>query len=169
MKDLSGVQLLVTAKGDDGKAHFVEAGHPHHFAVPGLVETLTAWRTAEPPHLPERMGGRPSSMAIVGPGGTNFGITCFAPHSAGKIDPQTIAKPVVDVVGNGLHGHATLDYDVVISGKIDLLLDSGEVRTLTPGTLLVMSGSSHAWRNIYDEPCIFASVSIGATGSGNGT
>src|SRR6201999_3135978 len=102
--------------------------------------------------LPEKMGSRPTAMAIVGPGGTNFGITCFAPHSAGKIDPQTIAKPGVDVATEGMHGHATVDYDVVISGRIDLILDSGEVRTLTPGTMLVMGGSTHAWRNVYDEP-----------------
>jgi len=167
MKDLSGVRLLVTTKGADGKAHFVDDYEPHHFEVAGLVETRTLWRTTGTPDLPERMGTCPTEMAIVGAGGTNFGIACFAPHSAGKIDPQRIAKAGVDVAADlGMHGHATVDYDIVIAGKIDLVLDSGEVRTLTPGTMLVMGGSTHAWRNIYDEPCIFASVSVGATGSG---
>jgi hypothetical protein len=167
MQNLSSVRLLVTAKGADGKAHFVDDHEPHRFEIPGLVETRTLWRTTETPDLPDAMGACPTEMAIVGPGGTNFGIACFAPHSAGKIDPRRIAKPGVDIAADlGMHGHATVDYDVVISGKIDLILDSGEVRTLTPGTMLVMGGSTHGWRNIYDEPCIFASVSVGATGSG---
>jgi hypothetical protein len=166
MKDLSGVQVVVTQKGVDGKAHFIEAAEPFRFEVPGFVETRFVWSTEVTPHLPDGMGGPPPDMSMSPPGGTKFGITCFAPHSAGRTDPSVSAGLGVDVASDGMHGHPTMDYEVVISGKIDLVLDSGEVRTLTPGTMLVLGGTQHAWRNIYDEPCIFASITVGATGSG---
>ena len=63
----------------------------------------------------------------------------------GRTDPAVRTALGVDVADDGMHGHDTLDYEVVISGKIDLLLDSGEVRTLTPGTMLMMAGVNHAW------------------------
>lgn len=44
-----------------------------------------------------------------------------------------------------VHRTDTLDYDVILSGAIDLLLDTGEVR-LVAGDSLVLPGLSHGWR-----------------------
>ena len=60
-----------------------------------------------------------------------------------------------------MHASDTIDYNIVLSGKIDLELPSGKVHTLVPGDLLVMAGVPHAWKNRYDEDCIFLAVTIG--------
>ena len=44
-----------------------------------------------------------------------------------------------------------------------IVLDSGEVRTLSAGSMVVMAGANHAWQNRYDEPCIMATVVVGVT------
>ncbi|KAK3933630.1 hypothetical protein QBC46DRAFT_432348 [Diplogelasinospora grovesii] len=47
----------------------------------------------------------------------------------------------------GMHRHETMDYGIVISGQVELILDSGEVRTLRSGDCMVQRGTMHAWRN----------------------
>jgi hypothetical protein len=165
MKDLSEVRIVVAALGKDGKGHFAEAGPPARLAIPGLVESAFVWESPETPRLPGQFGQPPTDISLPLPGGTKFGLSCFAPHSAGRTDPAVRAALGVDMADDGMHGHPTLDYEVVLSGKIDLMLDSGETVTLTPGTMLMMAGVAHAWRNVYDEPCIFATVTVGATGN----
>jgi hypothetical protein len=165
MTELSNVRIVVAALGADGKGHFTEGGPPARLAIPGLVETAFVWESGGTPNLPGHFGKPPTDISLPLAGGTKFGLSCFAPHSAGRTHPSVSASLGVDVADDGMHGHATLDYEVIISGKIDLMLDSGEVETLTPGTMLMMAGVNHAWRNIYDEPCIFVTVSIGATGT----
>jgi hypothetical protein len=33
--------------------------------------------------------------------------------------------------------------------------------------MIVLAGANHSWQNPYDEPCIFATVNVGATNSGS--
>jgi hypothetical protein len=164
MQDLSGVQVVVTAQGPDGMGHFVEAPQPYRLTVPGVADNIFVWTSIGTPDLPDNRGGPPSDIDVPPPGGTKFGIVCFAPHSAGEMSHTTSEVPF-EIAEGGIHRHNSVDYEVVISGKVDLVLDSGEVRTLTPGTMLVMGGVKHAWRNVYDEPCVFATVVVGATNS----
>ena len=44
---------------------------------------------------------------------------------------------------------------------MDLELPGGKKRTLGPGDLLVMAGVPHAWKNPYDEDCVYIVVTIG--------
>ena len=43
-----------------------------------------------------------------------------------------------------------MDYGVVISGEIDLIMDEGEVR-LKVGDIVVQRGTNHAWSNPTNE------------------
>jgi quercetin dioxygenase-like cupin family protein len=45
------------------------------------------------------------------------------------------------------HRSLSIDYGVVIEGKIELILDSGEVRTVERGGMTVQRGTMHQWRN----------------------
>lgn len=51
-----------------------------------------------------------------------------------------------------MHRTATLDYAVVLSGEIVMLLDDSEV-TLKAGEMLVQRGTHHAWTNRTTQPC----------------
>jgi quercetin dioxygenase-like cupin family protein len=46
-----------------------------------------------------------------------------------------------------MHRTLSLDYGVVIEGEVEAVLDSGEVKVLKRGDVLVQRGTLHAWRN----------------------
>ncbi len=45
------------------------------------------------------------------------------------------------------HQTVSVDCGVVIQGTIELLLDSGEKRLISPGGMIVQRGTMHTWRN----------------------
>jgi quercetin dioxygenase-like cupin family protein len=47
-----------------------------------------------------------------------------------------------------MHRTLSLDYGVVVAGKVELELDSGEKRVLGPGDTVVQRATMHQWRNI---------------------
>ena len=61
----------------------------------------------------------------------------------------------------GMHRTATIDYAVVISGEIDMLLDDSEVH-VKAGDIVVQRGTNHAWVNRGDKPCAIAFILIDA-------
>ncbi|EXJ86109.1 hypothetical protein A1O1_06478 [Capronia coronata CBS 617.96] len=67
---------------------------------------------------------------ITVPGGTVLRVVDMAP---GATSP--------------MHRTVSLDYGVVLEGTVDLVLDSGEVRTMKRGDVAVQRGTNHAWRN----------------------
>jgi mannose-6-phosphate isomerase-like protein (cupin superfamily) len=65
--------------------------------------------------------------------------------------------------GPGMHAHATIDFVVVVSGRVRLVLEDGEA-DLDPGDTVVQRGTWHAWRNLRDEPCVIAGAILAAAG-----
>lgn len=57
------------------------------------------------------------------------------------------------------HATETIDYIIVISGEMDMELDT-ETVTLKAGDMLVQRGTKHNWVNRGTEPCFFAGVLI---------
>jgi mannose-6-phosphate isomerase-like protein (cupin superfamily) len=57
------------------------------------------------------------------------------------------------------HFTETVDYVIVISGEMDMVLDTGSV-TLRAGDVLVQRGTRHNWVNRGTEPCRFAAILI---------
>ncbi|MDB5534644.1 MAG: hypothetical protein JWO28_2959 [Hyphomicrobiales bacterium] len=51
-----------------------------------------------------------------------------------------------------MHRTETLDYAIIVSGEMEMLLDSGEVvRHLKAGDIVIQRGTNHAWRAVGDE------------------
>ncbi|GBE77990.1 hypothetical protein SCP_0108720 [Sparassis crispa] len=70
-------------------------------------------------------------LGIVMRSGTNFRYTDLAPGAT--------AAP---------HRTASLDYNVLIQGKLILILEDGTDRTFeTPGDVVVQRGTIHGWKN----------------------
>lgn len=46
-----------------------------------------------------------------------------------------------------MHRTVSLDYGIILEGEVDLILDSGEVRTMKRGDMAIQRGTMHAWRN----------------------
>ena len=51
-----------------------------------------------------------------------------------------------------MHRTESVDYGVVISGELTLILDDSEV-PLRPGSVVVQRGTNHAWANRSGQPC----------------
>jgi quercetin dioxygenase-like cupin family protein len=60
------------------------------------------------------------------------------------------------------HRTDSIDYAVVMKGRIDMELDDGLVVTLNAGDVLVQRGTVHNWINRYSEDCIIAFTLISA-------
>ena len=58
-----------------------------------------------------------------------------------------------------MHRTASVDYAIVMSGEIDMLLDVGEVHLQT-GDIVVQQGTNHAWVNNSQAVCRIAFVLI---------
>ena len=59
-----------------------------------------------------------------------------------------------------MHRTELIDYVVVMSGEIDMLLDDSEIHMKT-GDVMVQQGTNHAWVNRSGKPCIVAFAMIG--------
>jgi len=60
-----------------------------------------------------------------------------------------------------MHTTRTVDYVILLSGRVTLLLDKGEVE-LKPFDVVVQRGTNHGWVNRGTEPALFAAVLIDA-------
>jgi uncharacterized cupin superfamily protein len=60
-----------------------------------------------------------------------------------------------------MHWTSSVDYAIVMSGEIDMLLDDSEVH-LKAGDVVVQQGTNHAWVNRGTAPCRIAFILIDA-------
>ncbi len=167
MFDVHSARLLVAAADDNGAPQFVEEV-PKVIGDTEAAQWVWLWATDTAPALPDNVGAVAGSRDFPGPSGTRFGVVCFPPHSAGKMT----APPRNSESAAGIHRSAgdpamhrsdSVDYEFIVSGKIDLELPGGQTRTLGPGDALVLAGVPHAWHNRYDEACVYVAVIVGAS------
>ena len=73
---------------------------------------------------------------------------------------------IVDMLPGGaspLHRSFSIDYGIVLSGRLELTLDGGETVALHAGDIVVQRGTNHLWRNPSDsEICRIAFILIEA-------
>jgi len=79
------------------------------------------------------------------------------------IDDGTVFRVVKFAPGVAPRNHRTdsIDYGVVISGEIEMVLDIGSV-LLKAGDVFVQRGTVHNWVNNAKEPCVIAFTLISA-------
>jgi hypothetical protein len=158
--------VVVAAEDDDGNAVFIDTPvKPAVLHVPGAVEAAWYW-AVDGGHQIQNFGGPAESVRTATVDGSTFGIVRFPARSAGKLDVgATGTEGAESGHGNdpGMHATDTIDYELILSGQIDLVLPGGATRTLKAGDMVVKSGAAHAWKNPYDEDCMYVSVTIGAT------
>src|SRR5690606_20283443 len=78
----------------------------------------------------------------------------FANMGASHVRVDTTRHPA-------MHKSQTLDYIVLLRGRVKLLLDQDE-RTLEPFDVVIQRGTNHAWINLGDEPALMMGVLIDA-------
>ena len=78
----------------------------------------------------------------------------FAAYGANHARPNTNRNP-------WMHKTKTIDYIIVLSGEVTLLLDDDE-RELKPFDVVIQRGTNHAWINRGKEPALLAAVLMDA-------
>lgn len=171
---------VVTAKNAAGKSVVVSDGaSPREMSLehtPGFV-SAPIWTSASVPTLPyDGKDPMASDGTLLQPaGGSTFLIVTFPPDAvmmAPEFRPDlagpehAAAAPGIaetfEMDNPGMHTTPTMDYGIVLSGKVTLELDDGVTVTLGAGDSVVQHGARHAWRNPNDEPATVAFVLIGA-------
>ncbi|MBJ9698537.1 cupin domain-containing protein [Burkholderia cenocepacia] len=106
------------------------------------------WSTAEVPvdNSDLDLEGHQRNVGVALNGGSVFRITEFGP------DYET-----------PMHRTLSADYCFVLSGELELVLDSGQTVTLRKGDAVVQRGTNHAWRNSGNEPRKIAVCTIEAS------
>jgi mannose-6-phosphate isomerase-like protein (cupin superfamily) len=176
MAHASGVRRVVTTHDKSGKAIVMIDD------VPGVaggepelrVETRLLWVTDETPVNMSTEGdaGKRAIGIPPPPNGTIFRIVEFAPMSEAeekRIDPFFLEKKIGHTPAPGakpprhpgMHRTRSIDFIVVMSGEITMLLDDSEVH-LKAGDTLIQRGTIHAWVNRGKEVCRIAVVLVDA-------
>ncbi len=60
-----------------------------------------------------------------------------------------------------MHKTPTIDYIVLLSGEISLVLDEGEPIKLKPFDAVVQRAVGHSWLNTGHEPALLVAVMVG--------
>jgi len=169
------IRRIVTGHGPDGRSNItfdsVAANVLDSAAWPGS-RVSELWVTDEVPvdntGVADR-GARPIRHDPT-PGGTIFRVVEVPPESAGKMDAAaTFAElgsthvPTAEDHAKHPTMHVTdsVDYLVVISGEMHMIMEDGEV-LLQPGDCIVQRGTKHAWSNRGAAPCIMAAILVDA-------
>jgi hypothetical protein len=136
------MRVLVTGVDEDGRSCVVEEAMPsvNGFESGGITVALVASSQSSPP--PSRPPGRGALLGVAAtPGVARWSFIEF---------PSGVATAV--------HHTDSLDFDVVLEGSVDLVLDDGAHR-LGPGDGVVIKGIDHGWAT-HEEGCRMSVVVI---------
>ena len=116
------------------------------------MSAALAWRTDSTPA--DNSGTAdpvvPYAVELLHTPGSNFAVCEFPPNTR-----------------EIMHATDTIDYLVILSGKVTLVLEEGEA-DLGPGDFIVDRGVLHGWRNPHAERCVAAVVNLPAHPVGKG-
>jgi len=108
-------------------------------------QSYVVWATeAVPANISSDVDPAASPIGRSLPRGTVFRVARYAPGVASE-----------------MHRTDSVDYAIILSGSIELVLES-ETVVLSAGDLLVQRGTAHDWVNRGEEPCVIAFCLVAA-------
>jgi mannose-6-phosphate isomerase-like protein (cupin superfamily) len=173
------IRRVVTGHDEKGRAIVISDGPAPSVHVNKNERdwfSVDIWRTHE---TPARIVAKPSEPT-AGPrrqmptnNGSVLRINSFPPESDAvrTMTPadslrvfEGLGNPKAATHGKGgrhpmMHRTESIDYALILSGEITMLLDDEEV-LLKAGDVVVQCGTNHAWSNRSKAPCLVAFVLI---------
>jgi quercetin dioxygenase-like cupin family protein len=149
---------VVTGHDPQGRAVVVSDGEPPNtIRANGFGVATWLWLDGRPTTVD---GGGPAGIEEPDgpvrleppPGGCSVRVIRFPGVSEGGGDWIRVEGDDPDEPG--MHATDTLDFMVVIEGRIVLGLDDGE-HELGPGDVVIQRGNRHRWRVVSDGPCTY--------------
>ena len=130
------IRRVVTGHNDEGKAIFISDNEYETIIIPsGDAAMATIWTTATvPADLNDETDGRERDAGTTLKGGSVIRIVDMLPNASSP-----------------LHRTNSIDYGIVMSGKIELELDNQVFKTVETGGIIVQRGTIHKWRNPSSE------------------
>jgi mannose-6-phosphate isomerase-like protein (cupin superfamily) len=140
----------------------------------GITNTLLWVTDSNPADLSNQEDTANKKIGVVAPpGGTIFRVVEFAPEREVKADYETRLR-IFQGIGlapegesrekprdPAMHRTKTIDYALIMSGEIDMLLDDSEIH-LKAGDVVIQRGTNHAWVNRGNQPCQVAFIMVDA-------
>jgi quercetin dioxygenase-like cupin family protein len=173
------VRRVVTGHDKDGMAVVVSDG-PAPFVHVNPIDpewySTDIWRTGETPARIVEAAEEPTlgpRRQMPDKRGTVLRINHFPPESEAvrRMTPEdsrrafaALGNEKAATFGKGgrhplMHRTETIDYAIVLSGEITMVMDDQDV-LLKAGDILVQCGTNHAWVNRSDAPCMVAFVLV---------
>jgi quercetin dioxygenase-like cupin family protein len=146
-----GPRRLVAATDAAGRSYALADGTPPSTLASngggGETRLVELWQTGGALGAPDQ-GGDPEGGWQLEPRGSGI---CF----------RTVRHPAgFDPGDAGWHTTATIDVDIVLSGKLELSLPDQAPVVLGPGEAVVQRGTHHRWRPVGDEPVEWAALML---------
>jgi len=173
------VRRVVTGHDKNGKAVVISDGpapfvhvNPHD---PDWYST-DLWRTNETPAVIDTVPAKSTlgpRRQLPGKRGSVLRINHFSPEpeAVRRMTPED-SRRAFAALGNEkaatfgkdgrhplMHRTETIDYAIVLSGEITMVLDNEDVELKT-GDIVVQCGTNHAWSNRSGAPCVVAFILI---------
>ena len=165
MATTTGIRRVVTGLDANDKAIVLFDSRVALASGPYGIASVNLWITdSYPPALSAKDDPSTRPIGISPPqNGTKFRVVEFPPldpATEAKMEPDFLMKAVGDrAPARGLpvthplvHRTRSLDYAVVLSGEVDMMLDDTTVH-LGPGDVVVQQATNHGWINRGREPC----------------
>jgi mannose-6-phosphate isomerase-like protein (cupin superfamily) len=170
------IRRIVTGHDADGRSNITFAGDAPNImdmpAWPGARIT-ELWVTDEMPVDNDGLEDKGARPIRHDPDtlGTIFRVVEVPPESAGGMQDTSAAfaqmgsthVPAEDDRARHPTMHVTdsIDYLVVISGEMHMLMEDGET-LLRQGDCIIQRGTKHAWVNRSGKPCLLVAVLVDA-------
>lgn len=133
------IRRVVTGHSSDGQAIFSSDESFETIIIPsGDAAMTTIWTTATvPADCNDETDGRNRDTGTTLKGGSVIRIVDMLPNASSP-----------------MHRTSSIDYGIILSGKIELELDNQVFKTIEAGEIIVQRGTIHQWRNpSKDEIC----------------
>ncbi len=144
---MAEMRRVVTGHDEQGKAVLVWDSAIANLPETHGVHLMSLWSTDR---TPADNAGAEDTASVAD--------TAIPPLSNGSIFRIVDFPPANDAF---MHRTETVDYAIIMSGEIDMLLDDSEVH-LKAGDVLVQRGTNHSWANHGTETCRIAFILIDA-------
>jgi Cupin domain len=177
-KHIRPIRRIVTGHTAAGRSCILSDGpSPHSMTLAGVAHfgVTDIWKTDQAPASNEGSRDACSGSIVLAPpaNGSVFRVVEFPPDRdyVGKWNPDAAFASMGDSGSEaiqhgssrheGMHTTDSVDYAFVLEGEIWAVLDEGET-CMKAGDVLVQRGTSHAWSNRSDKPCMVGFVLIDA-------
>jgi mannose-6-phosphate isomerase-like protein (cupin superfamily) len=177
-KNIRAIRRIVTGHNSQGRSFILSDGPSSHSMTLAGVSNFGVtdiWKTDKTPASNEGVEDGCSGQIVLAPPamGSVFRVVEFPPDReyVGKWNPDVAFASMGDSGSEaiqhgsarheGMHTTDSVDYAFVLEGEIWAILDEEEVCMKT-GDVLVQRGTSHAWSNRSNKPCMVGFVLIDA-------